>query len=192
MQPNAKPGDFRFADINGDGQITSADRTFLGNPTPSWTFGFTVNADWKNFDLVVFGQGVAGNKIFQGLRRLDITTANYSTKALGRWTGAGTSNDYPRLIDGDPNGNFTNPSNFYLEDGAYFRIKTLQIGYTIPKSITDRAGLQKLRMYISSNNLVTFTKYTGFDPEIGGTSYGIDRGIYPQARSLMFGLNVIF
>ena len=192
LQPNAKPGDFKFADITGDGQITNADRTFLGNPTPSWTFGFTVNADWKNFDLVVFGQGVAGNKIFQGLRRLDIVTANYSTKALGRWTGAGSSNDYPRLIDGDPNGNFTNPSNFYLEDGAYFRIKTLQIGYTIPKSITDRAGLQKLRVYLSSNNLVTFTKYTGFDPEIGGASYGIDRGIYPQARSLMFGLNVIF
>lgn len=192
IQPNAKPGDFKFADINGDGQITSTDRTFLGNPTPSWTFGFTVNADWKNFDLVVFGQGVAGNKIFQGLRRLDITTANYSTKALGRWTGPGTSTDYPRLIDGDPNGNFTNPSNFYLEDGAYFRIKTLQIGYTLPKNLTDKAGLQRLRVYISSNNLVTFTKYTGFDPEIGGTSYSIDRGIYPQARSFMLGLNVTF
>jgi TonB-linked SusC/RagA family outer membrane protein len=192
IEPNAKPGDFKFADLDGDGQITTADRTFLGNPTPSWTFGFTVNADWKNFDLVVFGQGVAGNKIFQGLRRLDVANANYSTKALGRWTGTGTSNDYPRLIETDPNHNFTNPSNFYLEDGSYFRIKTLQIGYTIPKSITDKAGLQKLRVYISSNNLVTFTKYTGFDPEIGGTSYSIDRGIYPQARSFMFGLNVIF
>ncbi|MFL9485350.1 SusC/RagA family TonB-linked outer membrane protein [Chitinophagaceae bacterium LWZ2-11] len=190
IQPNAKPGDLKFADLDGDGSITSADRTFLGNPTPTWTFGFTANANWKNFDLVVFGQGVAGNKIFQGLRRLDIANANYSTKALGRWTGPGTSYNYPRLVDGDPNGNFTNPSDFYLEKGDYFRIKTLQIGYTIPRNITDKAGIQKVRIYISSNNLVTFTKYTGFDPEIGGTSYSIDRGVYPQARSFMVGLNV--
>ncbi|NWJ50215.1 MAG: TonB-dependent receptor [Bacteroidetes bacterium] len=192
IQPNAKPGDFKYKDLNGDGAITSADRTYIGNPTPDFSFGFTANVSWKNFDLMFFGQGVAGNKIFQGLRRLDILTANYSTAALGRWTGPGTSNSFPRLTDSDVNGNFTNPSSFYLEDGSYFRIKTLQLGYTISNQIIKKVGLQKARIYVSSNNLATFTKYTGYDPEIGGGSYGIDRGIYPQARSFMVGVNVTF
>jgi len=192
IQPNAKPGDFKWADLNGDGAITPADRTYIGDPTPDFTYGFTANASWRNFDFVLFGQGVAGNKIFQGLRRLDILTANYQTTALSRWTGPGTSNTYPRLIDTDPNGNFTNPSSFYLENGAYFRIKTLQIGYTFSNTIIKKVGLQKARVYVSSNNLLTFTKYTGFDPEIGGGSYGIDRGYYPQARSFMFGVNITF
>ena len=192
IQPNAKPGDFKFADLDGDGAITTADRTYIGDPTPDFTYGFTANASWKNFDITLFGQGVAGNKIFQGLRRLDIVTANYQTSALSRWTGPGTSNSYPRLIDSDPNGNFTNPSAFYLEDGAYFRIKTLQLGYTFSNSTIKRVGLQKARIYVTANNLATFTKYTGFDPEIGGGSYGIDRGYYPQARSFMVGVNVTF
>jgi len=192
IQPNAKPGDFIWADLNADGKITSADRTFIGNPTPDWSFGFTASAAWKNFDLTVFGQGVAGNKIFQGLRRLDILTANWTTAALGRWTGPNTSNDFPRLSTSDPNGNFTNPSEFYLEDGSYFRIKNLQIGYTIPKNVLGKYGVQRLRVYVSSNNLVTFTKYTGFDPEIGGSSFSIDRGVYPQARSFMVGVNLGF
>jgi TonB-linked SusC/RagA family outer membrane protein len=192
IQPNAKPGDFRYKDLDGDGKITSADRTYIGNPTPDFTFGFTANVSYKNFDLMFFGQGVAGNKIFQGLRRLDILTANYSTAALGRWTGPGTSNTYPRLTDNDLNGNFTNPSSFYLEDGSYFRIKTLQVGYTFSNGLIKKVGLSKARLYVSCNNLATFTKYTGYDPEIGGSSYGIDRGIYPQARSYMVGVNVSF
>jgi hypothetical protein len=134
IQPNAKPGDFKWADLDGDGKITAKDRTFLGNSIPTYTIGFTVTAAWKGFDILVFGQGAGGNKIFQGLRRLDIQTANYSTAALKRWTGQGTSNDYPRLVDGDPNGNFINPSTFYLESGAYFRIKNLQIGYTYQRA----------------------------------------------------------
>ena len=192
IQPNAKPGDFKYKDIDGDGAITASDRTYLGDPTPNFAIGFTANVTWKNFDLMFFGQGVAGNKIFQGLRRLDVLTANYSTAALGRWTGPGTSNSYPRLTDNDINGNFTNPSSFYLEDGAYFRIKTLQLGYTFSNTLIKKVGLQKARLYVSSNNLATFTKYTGYDPEIGGGSYGIDRGIYPQARSFMVGVNVTF
>lgn len=192
LQPNAKPGDFKWVDLNGDGVINDKDRTFLGDPTPHWTFGFTAGAQWKSFDIVLFGQGVAGNKIFQGLRRLDITKANYSTKALNRWTGPGTSNDFPRLVDGDPNGNFSYPSSFYLEDGSYLRLKTLQLGYTLPKKYFGNTGIQGLRVYISGNNLLTLTKYTGYDPEIGGGqgSYSIDRGIYPQARSFMAGINV--
>lgn len=192
IQPNAKPGDFKWADLNGDGQINSDDRTFLGDPTPPWTFGITASASWKQFDIRIFGQGVAGNKIFQGLRRLDILTANYTTAALGRWTGPGTSNTFPRLDDADPNHNFTYPSSFYLSDGSYFRIKTLQIGYTIPTRFAEALGISSTRFYVSGNNLVTFTRYTGYDPEIGGSSYGIDRGIYPQARSYMFGWDITF
>jgi len=190
IQPNAKPGDFRFADLNGDGKITADDRTFIGDPTPTWTYGFTVTGSYKNFDLLVFGQGVAGNEIFNGLRRLDIPAANWTTDALDRWTETNHSQTFPRIVNGDPNKNFTNPSTFHLTSGAYFRIKALQVGYTIPKSFINKIGLQNLRLYVSSNNLATFTKYKGFDPEIGGGSFGIDRGVYPQARSFMVGLNV--
>lgn len=192
IQPNASPGDFKWADINGDGSITEDDRTFIGDPTPNWTYGLTLSFAWRGFDALIFGQGVAGNKIFQGLRRLDMTTANYQRKALRRWTGPGSSTTYPRLNDADPNDNFTNPSDFYLEDGAYFRIKTLQLGYTLPTQWSEKIGLQKTRIYLMSENLFTATNYTGFDPEIGGGVMSIDRGIYPQARSFMIGLNVGF
>jgi TonB-linked SusC/RagA family outer membrane protein len=192
IQPNAQPGDFKWADINQDGRINENDRTFIGDPTPSWTYGATLTLAYKGFDFLLFGQGVAGNQIFQGLRRLDITTANYQRKALDRWTGPGTSNTHARLNDLDPNNNFTNPSDFYLEDGAYFRFKTVQLGYTLPQGFSGKLGLQKARIYVMSENLLTFTRYTGFDPEIGGGVMSIDRGIYPQARSFMLGLNVGF
>lgn len=192
IQPNAQPGDFRWKDLNGDGQITSEDRTFIGNPTAPWTFGINLAANWKQFDFKMFGQGVYGNEIFQGLRRLDIASANYTTRALNRWTGPGTSNSYPRLSDNDPNNNFTNPSDFYLSDGSYFRIKTLQLGYTLPVELSNDLGIQQARVYVRGENLATITGYSGFDPEVGGASFGIDRGIYPQARSFQIGLNIRF
>lgn len=192
IQPNARPGDFRFADLNGDGKINANDRTFIGDPTPTWSYGGSISATFKGFDILAFGQGVAGNDVYNGLRRLDIPNANWTTEAMGRWTGEGTSTTFPRLTTNDANKNFSSPSNFYLTSGAYFRIKTLQIGYTLAKTTVEKIGLQQLRIYLSSNNLATFTKYNGFDPEIGGWSYGIDRGIYPQARSFMAGLSVTF
>lgn len=192
IQPNARPGDFKWADLDGNGIINEDDRTFIGDPTPNWAFGFTLNLAYKGFDALVFGQGVAGNKIFQGLRRLDVPTANYQTEALGRWTGDGTSNSFPRLNDNDPNNNFRYPSDFYLEDGSYFRFKTVQLGYSLSPSLTQKIKLQKVRIYVMSENLLTFTRYSGFDPEIGGGILSIDRGIYPQARSFMLGLNVGF
>jgi hypothetical protein len=192
IQPHALPGDFRWVDTNGDGVITDADKTFLGNSLPKYTFGLTVNLDYKNFDLMVFAAGAAGNKIFQGLRRLDINNSNWQTKALSRWTGEGTSNTYPRLTSNDTNGNFTNMSDFYLENGSYVRLKTVQLGYALPAHLYSRIGLTKLRFYISSENLLTFTKYTGYDPEIGGGVFGIDKGVYPQARSYMLGVQLQF
>ncbi|MBV7529086.1 TonB-dependent receptor [Chitinophaga sp. sic0106] len=192
IQPNAKPGDFRWVDANGDGAITEADRQVLGNPMPTWTYGLNISATYKNFDINLFAQGAGGNKIFQGLKRLDIKEANMQNKALGRWTGEGTSNTYPRMTLDDPNRNYSNPSDFYLEDGDYLRLKVLQIGYTLSNNIMKRIGAQRLRVFVTGENLFTFTKYTGFDPEIGGAVSSIDRGIYPQARSYMFGLNVTF
>lgn len=192
IQPNARPGDFKWEDINGDGLINENDRKFLGNPMPNYTYGFTLSAGYKGFDIVVFSQGVAGNQIFQGLRRFGITSSNWQTDALGRWTGPGTSNTYPRLVTNDPNNNLNNPSDFYLKDGDYFRIKTLQIGYTLPKAVVSKVGLERTRIYVMSENLATFTKYNGYDPEIGGGTMSIDRGIYPQARSFMVGLTVGF
>ena len=192
IQPNAKPGDFRFQDIDGNGVINTDDRTKIGDPTPSMTYGFTLNAAYSGFDIVAFIQGVSGNQIFKAMRRFDIATANMTADALGRWTGEGTSTTYPRLVMGDPNQNFSRSSDFYIEDGSYLRIKALQIGYTVPLSIMSKIGLTRFRVYASANNLATFTKYTGFDPEIGGGSFGIDRGFYPQARLFMFGLNAAF
>jgi TonB-linked SusC/RagA family outer membrane protein len=190
IQPNAKPGDFKFADLDGDGKITESDRTFIGNQIPTWTYGLTASANYMGFDIMLFCQGVAGNKVYNAMRRLDIANANWTSDALGRWTGEGTSDSYPRLTQSDPNKNFSLPSDFFLTSGTYFRIKTLQIGYTLPKAILEKVGIEQLRFYLSSNNLATFTKYNGFDPEIGGSSYGIDRGVYPQARSFLFGINL--
>src|SRR5690606_14551833 len=146
IQPNARPGDFRWKDTDGDGAITDADRDFIGNPLPKITYGFTLNVNYKNFDLMVFAQGAAGNQIYQGLRRLDIGSANYQTTALGRWTGEGTSNSYPRLTTGDTNLNFNNPSDFYLEDGDYLRFKTIQVGYSLPKNVLEKVKIDRIRL----------------------------------------------
>jgi len=194
IQPDARPGDFKWADINGDGVISNndLDKTFLGSNLPKYTFGFTINMNYKGFDFMAFAQGVAGNKIFQGLRRLDILTSNYPTKALSRWTGEGSGDDFPRLTDSDPNGNFSKMSDFYLEDGDYLRLKVLQLGYTIPSRIFSKIGASRLRVYVTGENLLTLTNYTGYDPEVGGGVFGIDKGQYPQARSIIGGIQVSF
>jgi TonB-linked SusC/RagA family outer membrane protein len=189
LQPDAVPGDFRFSDVNGDGIFDEDDRTMIGDPTPTWTYGFTIDATYKGFDVVVFGQGVGGNDIFNATRRYDLSSANMNAAALGRWTGEGSSTDYPRLTNNDANINFSRSSTFYVESGAFFRIKSAQFGYTLPSELTSKAGISRARVYVASNNLLTITNYSGFDPEIGS---GIDRGIYPQARTVSFGLNVTF
>lgn len=193
IQPNAKPGDFIRTDVNGDGKIDEADYVYLGNSVPKYTFGFTLNMNYKNFDLMMFAQGQAGNKIFQGLRRLDIQTANYQTAVLDRWTGEGTSYTNARVSMDDLNQNYTRMSDHYLQKGDYLRLKLVQLGYTLPKNVSETIGAGKVRFYITAENLITFTKYTGYDPEIaGGDTYGIDRAYYPQARTFLFGANVQF
>lgn len=192
IQPDAVPGDFRWTDTDGDGEITDGDKQYLGSPLPKYTFGLTINLDYRGFDFMAFAQGATGNTIFQGLRRLDIVNANYQTEALGRWTAAGTSNDYPRLTNLDSNGNFEKMSDFYLEDGDYVRLKVVQFGYTLPNDAASSIGASKIRFNVTGENLLTLTEYTGFDPEIGGNVLGIDKGFYPQAKSFLFGVNVQF
>jgi len=192
LLPNAKPGDLRWVDSNLDGVIDDLDKSDLGNSIPKYTFGLTLNADYKGFDLMIFMQGAAGQKIFQGIRRLDILNSNYQNIALSRWTGEGTSNTYPRLTNKDDNLNFSKMSSLYLEKGDYLRFKILQVGYSLPESIISKIGAGQVRFYLSGENLLTFTKYTGYDPEIGGSVFGIDKGYYPQARTFMLGLNLQF
>ena len=199
LQPNAKPGDMKFANLNNDNSIGVDDRTYLGNPNPTVSYGLTINLGYKNFDFVAFGSGSGGNKIFQGLKRLDIGTANYPTKYLNAWTPDHTNTTVARLVDGDPNGNFSRMSAFYLENGTFFKLRTVQIGYSFPKNLVSKWGMQKLRVYVLSENLFTISGYSGYDPEIGvspdsggGAQYGIDRGTYVQPRSFLVGLHVGF
>ncbi|WP_185204414.1 SusC/RagA family TonB-linked outer membrane protein [Chryseobacterium sp. C3] len=193
LQTEAKPGDFIWADSNGDGVINDLDKVNLGSSIPKYNYGATLNVSYKNWDFMVFGQGAGGNKIFQGLRRLDMLDANYQTKILDRWTGEGSTNENPRLTRADANKNYSRLSDWYLQKGDYFRIKLIQLGYTLPQNVTQNFGVNKLRFYVTAENLVTFTKYTGYDPEIAaGDSFGIDRAFYPQARTFILGANITF
>ena len=188
IMPNAKPGDFRFVDMDGDGQITSDDRTNIGNGVPDWTFGLNFDAQWKGFDLSVFFQGVSGADVFDATYRQDIASGNYPTWVLQRWTGEGTSNTVPTLGDSK---NWV-ISDMYIQDGSYLRLKNITLGYTLPRKLTGRVGISRLRLYARAENLFTWTKYWGFDPEIGSgsTSLGVDYGVYPQARTFTLGFNV--
>ena len=192
IQPDAKPGDVRFVDLNGDGIIDDNDKTMLGKGMPDWTFGLNFNVDWKGFDFSMMWQGTYGNQIFDATRRTDITSANLPAYMLNRWTGEGTSNYIPRYVEGDA----TNwqVSDLYVKDGSYLRLKNIQLGYTLPKNLTKKMLVDNLRFYVAAENLLTFTKYDGFDPEIssGGTSLGVDRGCYPQAKVYTVGVNLNF
>lgn len=192
IQPNAVPGDFRYKDLNGDGKIDNQDRSNMGSPHPKYNYGFNLSMNWKNFDFNIFFNGLAGNKIFNSLHRWDLPTANYPVAVLDRWHGEGTSNTFPRVSTGDLNGNFSKPSDFFLEDGSYLRLKNLSLGYTI-KGL-DKIKVRTLRLYATGTNLFVLTKYTGFDPEVSGTALGlgIDRGTYPQPRTFIFGASIGF
>lgn len=189
------PGDIRFKDLNGDGVIDVNDQTYIGNPSPDLSFGVTGALAWKGFELNLFLLGTSGNDIYNNTIRYDFTYVNRPTSVLDRWTGPGTSDDEPRVNLSDPNQN-ARVSDRFVEDGSYLRLKTLTLGYNLPDTWLKRVHIQKLKVYITGQNLLTFTKYTGLDPEIGsiGTSLelGIDRGFYPQARTVMGGVSITF
>ena len=194
---SSKPGDFRFIDTDGNGTINSDDRTNIGDGIPDWTFGLNFDAEWKGIDMGLFFQGVSGVDVFDATYRQDIASGNYPTWVLQRWTGEGTSNTVPTLGDSK---NWV-CSDMYVRDGSYLRLKNITLGYTLPRSLTNRIGISRLRIYGRAENLFTWTKYWGFDPEVGAgwdndtqkhnTQFtGVDYGVYPQARTFTIGLNV--
>ncbi|SFD88013.1 TonB-linked outer membrane protein, SusC/RagA family [Chitinophaga sp. CF118] len=195
------PGDIKFKDLNKDGKITADDRTFLGSYVPDFSYALNYSAAYKNFDLSLFFQGVQGNKIFNGTRVLREGMARLfgaGTEVLNAWTPENTNTNIPRAISGDPNQN-ARVSDRWIEDGSYLRLKNVIIGYTIPQSTLHsltKGVISSFRLYVSSQNLLTFTHYKGWDPEIGSKNTtltnGVDYGQYPSARSFQFGLQVGF
>ncbi|KAA2240032.1 TonB-dependent receptor [Chitinophaga agrisoli] len=197
IQPNAKPGDVRFVDLNGDGVIDSRDKTEIGNPNPDVSYGLNLNLGYKGFDLSVFLYGVSGNQVYSGIRDYAGPLSNYTTEILGRWHGEGTSNTLPRMTLGDePNQNWTRSSDLYVKDASFLRVRSINLGYDFKRTLFPRLPMQQLRIYVSGSNLFTFTKYKGMDPEIGYGPYpwasGIDIGTYPQPKTVIVGLNARF
>ena len=196
-QTAVQPGDIRFKDLNNDGNINDQDRTILGSAFPDLTYGLNLSAGYKRWDFNAFISGVSGNSIYntniydlEGMPRL----FNAGTAVLNRWTGPGTSNEVPRAFGSTQN---VSASDRFIEDGSYTRLKNISLGYSIKGDMLNK-HINKLRMYISGQNLVTLTDYSGLDPEIGKPNnnsnfeVGIDRGNYPQPKSLLLGIQVSF
>lgn len=201
QNPGTAAGDLKFADLDKDGKITDNDRTFIGNYLPKFSYALNYSARYKNFDASLFLQGVNGNKIFNAARIISEGMARLfgsGTAVLNAWTESNKNTNIPRAISGDPNQN-VRPSTRWIEDGSYLRLKNIIIGYTIPNKVLQSVtggAVSSFRLYISSQNLLTFTGYDGWDPEIGSKNTtltnGIDYGQYPAARSFQFGLQVGF
>ncbi|MBE9665714.1 SusC/RagA family TonB-linked outer membrane protein [Mucilaginibacter boryungensis] len=190
---NSLPGDIAYADINGDGVITTADRTYLGTPFPPYNYGLSVSLAYKNLDVLLAGQGVAGNKIWLQRRTANFAVLNYESNRLNAWTAPGTSNVEP-ILDNSRGNNYLF-SSYYLEPGDYFRLRNIQVGYNLPTALNGKIGVQNIRIFVSGENIKTWTKATGYSPEpqIGSLlSGGADNGTYPVPAIYTVGLNVTF
>lgn len=196
-----REGTFNFRDVNGDGVITAADRTILGNPHPDFTYGMNISMGYQNWDLTLFAQGSQGNKIFNYVRYwTDFNTfqGNRSKDILyNSWKNPGDNAKLPRLNSGDATSQQV--SSYFIEDGSYMRIKNIQLTYTVPASILKRIGLSSAQLYVQGQNLFTITKYTGLDPDINlrtsgnnnqDIHMGIDEGAYPVAKSYLLGVRI--
>lgn len=188
------PGDLKFRDVNGDGVITDADRTMIGNPTPDFTYGFNVGANYKNWYASADFQGVYGNEILRNWGNgSTFAQFNYREDRLGAWNGPGTSNWEP--IVNDASGyNTTHISNYMIEDGSYLRLRNVQIGYNFDKDMVRNFGLTMMKIYLNAQNLVTWKHNSGFSPEAGGspTQFGVDNGGYPLPVIATMGINLTF
>lgn len=182
-------GDAKYEDLNKDGKIDDNDMQDLGNPFPWLTYGLNASANWKNFDFQIFFQGVYGNEIYNALRLRTEGTGNdatLSTTMRNVWSTANPGGTIPNPFGGSHN---KDNNSRLVEDGSYLRLKSLQLGYTLPQTLTQRAGISRMRVSVIASNLLTFTKYSGYDPEVGG---GVDYGNYPQSRTVQLGLNLNF
>ena len=191
-QIGAEPGDIRFKDLNHDGVINDEDRTVIGNPNPSHLFSINNSMTWRGFELSIYLQGVAGNKIFNA-NKIDLTgmsaAYNQLTDVLSRWKGEGTSNVIPRAVYSDPNGN-NRISDRFVESGSYLRLKTISLSYNFPLQWVKIFSVESARLTLSCENVATITGYSGFDPEVGIN--GIDLSSYPVSRTFNIGFNVNF
>lgn len=187
--PSSKPGDIRFKDLNGDGMINDKDRDYIGNSIPKLSYGLNLSGDYKGFDLSILFQGVGGVDIYNDAKQItdfDSRPFNHSVLVLNSWNGEGTSNTIPRTTFND-NGS-SKKSSIFVEDASYFRLKNLELGYSL-NSALPKIGVRNIRLYISAQNLFTITDYTGLDPE---STDILDRGTYPQSQAFLFGINVKF
>lgn len=197
IQINAAPGDLKFKDVNGDGKVNADDRVYLGNAIPDFYYGANFGASYRNFDLSFFIQGQAGNKVFNGVYRnlMGEQYSNHHVDALNYWTPVNTNTNVPRPVIGDPNAN-ARDSDRFVENGAYLRMQNAQIGYTVPQELLRKLkGVNKVRVYVSGQNLFLITGYRGYDPDFssdGLFSRGFDYGSYPNPRTVMLGLQVGF
>lgn len=191
--PGARPGDFKYADLNGDGIVDSKDKTFLGNPNPKYTYGINTYFSYKNFDLTLDIQGVADVDVFNANLGNRFGNENYTKDFYDhRWTGPGSSNTYPSTSLAGGNNNQTN--SFYIESGAYIRLRNIQLGYNLPQSLISKWKMQKLRVFANAQNAVNLFGYKGFTPEVGGvpTKAGIDFNVYPMFATYNIGINLTF
>jgi TonB-linked SusC/RagA family outer membrane protein len=194
IQPQAKPGDIKFIDTDSSGSIDDGDRVNVGSPYPEFTMGLNLTLEWKGIDFSMFWYTAIGHQIYLANRRSDLRYPNHTTDVLNRWTEETPSMTHPRVTLSDPNGNYKKASDYYLYDADYVRLKNLTLGYTFPSQLTKKLKIRKFRMYVTGENLLTYTKYPGMEVEVGGgpLGIGIDHGVYPQAKSVLFGLQVVF
>lgn len=187
-----KPGDIRYKDIDGDGTITANDRTMIGNPTPDFFYGLSLSASYKRFDLNLEFQGVQGNDIMRMWNQNQYATFNFQTDRMNRWHGEGTSNWEPIVHEGRANNRVN--SSYFIENGSFFRVRDITLAYSFSKEALDKLRLKNLRLFVNAQNALTFSKNTGFTPEIGGstTSFGVDKGTYPIPAIYTFGVNLNF
>lgn len=192
LQPGAEPGDIRFRDLNNDGVVNDQDRTVIGNPNPTWLFSMNNTLTYRGFELSIYLQGVAGNKIYN-TTRIDMegmeAAYNQYADVSSRWTGEGTSNTMPRAVWGDPNGN-NRVSDRYVEDGSYLRVKNISLAYNFPRTLLRRAGIDQARLTLACENVATITSYSGLDPEVGVN--GLDFSSFPSSRTFSLGLSFNF
>ncbi len=195
IQPNAQPGDVRYVDANGDGMIDTNDRVWCGSPLPKLEGGLTFSCEWKGIDFNMFWAGRYGNKIFNDVRYATLAfTVDNLPADVNPWTWDNPSNEYPRMYSGSTDNNLYYVDRF-LEDGSYLRLKNIQIGYTFPEKWLKKLSISRLRAYVGGSNLLTITKYKGYDPDIICTDVfgqGNDTGQYPSTRQLNVGLQVSF
>jgi TonB-linked SusC/RagA family outer membrane protein len=200
IQRVAKPGDLKFLDLDTIPGIAGGDRTNIGNPYPKFIAGASFTVEFKGFDLYMFWYSALGHQIYMANRRSDLKYSNFMAEALDRWHGEGTSYEFPRITVSDGNGTYKKASDFYVKDADFLRLKKITLGYTLPEKITNFLKISNLRLYVSSENCLTLTKYPGMEVEVGGTPLGeggtnpigVDHGIYPHSFTILGGVQIGF